>query len=212
MLRQRGVGGVITTAPVADASVAENTAAPVVDPNKVYKLGDTGPAGGLIFYDKGNNLDGWRYMEAAPANTEKRFAWWVQRYLKEVPSNAGAYDRGFEIGNGKTHTQRLMKLVNDNCGIYNNELPAILYCSTLEVNGYKDWFLPSVNELKLMRRNLHIRGLGNFNDENYWSSNVGGPGSTGIDNWWFYFVDFRYGEHKGTSGNGTFRVRAARRF
>ncbi|MDR2448029.1 MAG: hypothetical protein LBD58_12205 [Treponema sp.] len=27
-----------------------------------YKIGDTGPAGGIIFFDKGNNPDGWRFL------------------------------------------------------------------------------------------------------------------------------------------------------
>jgi TolB-like protein len=190
-----------TQAPVA--SVAENKVAPAADPKKIYKLGDTGPAGGLIFYDKENNLDGWRYMEAAPASTEKKFAWWVQRYLKTIPSK-----QNFDVGNGKKNTLELMNLVNENCGIYNNEIPPILYCSTLEVNGYKDWFLPSVDELKLMRRNLHIRGLGNFsNDEMYWSSNWAYGGAGGP-----YCVDFRYGEDKIKNVSNTFYVRAARRF
>ena len=33
-----------------------------------YVVGDTGPAGGIIFYDKGDSSDGWRYLEAAPAD------------------------------------------------------------------------------------------------------------------------------------------------
>ena len=33
-----------------------------------YKVGDEGPAGGIIFYDKGEYSDGWRYLEAAPAD------------------------------------------------------------------------------------------------------------------------------------------------
>lgn len=33
-----------------------------------YKIGDEGPAGGVIFYDKGEYSDGWRYLEAAPAD------------------------------------------------------------------------------------------------------------------------------------------------
>ena len=33
-----------------------------------YKIGDEGPAGGIIFYDKGEYSDGWRYLEAAPAD------------------------------------------------------------------------------------------------------------------------------------------------
>lgn len=35
----------------------------------VYAVGDTGPAGGLIFYDNSNYAtDGWRYLEAAPVD------------------------------------------------------------------------------------------------------------------------------------------------
>jgi len=32
-----------------------------------YSLRDMGPAGGYIFHDKGNYVDGWRYLEAARA-------------------------------------------------------------------------------------------------------------------------------------------------
>ena len=35
-----------------------------------YILQDTGPGGGLIFFDKGSYSDGWRYLEAAPKSTE----------------------------------------------------------------------------------------------------------------------------------------------
>ena len=40
-----------------------------------YNIGDTGPAGGIVFYDKGRVSDGWRYLEAARAGTEAEAIW-----------------------------------------------------------------------------------------------------------------------------------------
>ena len=36
----------------------------------IYNIGDRGPAMGLVFYDKGIFFNGWRYLEAAPVETE----------------------------------------------------------------------------------------------------------------------------------------------
>jgi len=40
-----------------------------------YSIGDRGPAGGWIFYDKGTTSDGWRYLEAAPSDLDVRMKW-----------------------------------------------------------------------------------------------------------------------------------------
>jgi hypothetical protein len=40
-----------------------------------YKVGDIGPARGIIFYDKTSYSDGWRYLEAAPASREVKASW-----------------------------------------------------------------------------------------------------------------------------------------
>jgi hypothetical protein len=42
---------------------------------KIYKIGDTGPAGGIIFFDKTSFTNGWRYLEAAPASSEIKANW-----------------------------------------------------------------------------------------------------------------------------------------
>jgi len=43
--------------------------------NPNYKVGDTGPAGGIVFYDKGDNSNGWQYLEAAPKEFEFTTNW-----------------------------------------------------------------------------------------------------------------------------------------
>jgi TolB-like protein len=40
-----------------------------------YKIGDWGPAGGIVFYDKGRISDGWRYLEAAPKELVTNLVW-----------------------------------------------------------------------------------------------------------------------------------------
>jgi hypothetical protein len=43
-------------------------------------------------------------------------------------------------------------------------------CATLSTGGYRDWFLPSKDELDLMYKNLKAKGLGGFSGDWYWSS------------------------------------------
>jgi len=40
---------------------------------QTYKIKDRGPAGGIIFYNKGYYSDGWRYMEVVPADMSSVF-------------------------------------------------------------------------------------------------------------------------------------------
>ena len=43
--------------------------------NVAYYLRDTGPSGGLIFYDKGSYSNGWRYLEAASIDQSSTQVW-----------------------------------------------------------------------------------------------------------------------------------------
>ncbi|MDR0456327.1 MAG: hypothetical protein LBH20_06560, partial [Treponema sp.] len=111
------------------------------DESKTYKIGDIGPAGGIVFYDKGNysgKADDWRYLEAAPADTE---------FIAEWGSfGINVSGTGQAIGSGKSNTQliaeRLRTLGESKC--------AAQLCVKMDYNGFTDWFLPSKDELDLM--------------------------------------------------------------
>ena len=130
-----------------------------------YAIGDIGPAGGIVFYDKGSVSDGWRYLEAAPARTEFSAQWRGAREMDVAGTDTS-------IGSGKENTRLIVKHLNA-MGESNR---AAQGCAALNVNGFSDWFLPSKDELNLMYTNLSKKGLGGFkivtrdNSNMYWSS------------------------------------------
>ncbi len=110
---------------------------------ETYGIGDEGPAGGVIFYDKGEYSDGWRYLEAAPADLrlmdgvptiditfDEYYADDYYQvfgyYRKDASSNnmfvdgketSGYYQSadltGTDIGTGKKNTELLAKAMGD---------------------------------------------------------------------------------------------------
>ena len=48
---------------IADtAAEPDSGEAPAEPPAPAYQVGDTGPAGGVVFFDKGSSTEGWRYL------------------------------------------------------------------------------------------------------------------------------------------------------
>lgn len=126
-----------------------------------YEIGDTGPAGGHIFYiDKANVFD-WTYLEAAPRVTEVWFKEWGP-----VGTAVGGDAALTGIGDGQAATDAIVAYMEDE-SITDT---AAQYCASLSCNGYDDWFLPSRDELALMQSNLYQEGVGNFDWFYYWSS------------------------------------------
>jgi hypothetical protein len=161
---------------------------------QLYKVGDFGPAGGIVFYDKGVFSGGWRYLEAASVETEWNGVQWGA-YGDDVVGT------GTAVGSGKRNTQVIIDFLK---GIGENSRAAQL-CTSLDYDGYKDWFLPSKDELNLMYTNLKARGLGSFTNSWYWSSSQAGT----VYAWDQSFSDgFQAIYNKGT----TYCVRAVRAF
>ena len=127
---------------------------------QIYQVGDLGPSGGKILFDKGNYSYSWRYIEVCPID--------LNSYYSE--GGCGSFQRpplNTDIGNGGLNTFSLLLPENHNpyCGSkYFDPAEAML---KFEFNNFSDWVIPSKDELKLIydRKNL-------FNLENvgYWSS------------------------------------------
>ena len=128
-----------------------------------YQPGDTGPAGGLIFFVNPDHVAaGWRYLEAAPFDQSAGTQWGCFR--REI---AGA--RGTAVGTGRQNTADILAACDD-------PGTAAYLCANLVLNGVDGWFLPSTDELVLMYRNLAAHGLGDFgppgaiDNFTYWAS------------------------------------------
>jgi hypothetical protein len=136
----------------------------VTSPSQVYAIGDIGPAGGHVFYDQGSYINGWRYLEAAPTSQNDKGGWfsWYNGVFLLIPGAAGT-----DIGAGKANTAAIIAAQGP--GNY-----AASICSSLSLNGFSDWFLPSRDELNAMSNNLYLHNpnlLGSFDiDDGFISS------------------------------------------
>ncbi|MDR0909504.1 MAG: hypothetical protein LBM77_07025 [Spirochaetaceae bacterium] len=176
------------------AAATAQAAAPAAEPVKTYKIGDTGPAGGIIFYDKGNKSSGWQYMEAAPEETERQVVWGGD-WRNEVKGTKT------DVGTGKENTRLIVDSFTNN-GLTG----AATQCEDLIFNNFDDWFLPSTGELSLIYRMLKSNNLGNFRNDKYWSSSDWN-GDTRT-----YYINFADGIRGGAERENVLYVRPIRQF
>ena len=123
-----------------------------------FNIGDTGPAGGLIFYVDEADEFSWTYLEAAPASTE-----WDDIEWGAYGTDISGAD-GTTVGTGEQNTADIVAYLGT------GSTYAAQLCDGLSEGGYDDWFLPSKGELNLMYENLYQQGLGGFTYDYYWSS------------------------------------------
>jgi len=182
----------------------------------ITAVGTIGPGGGYIFYDNGKNAneDGWRYLEAAPADSEFIAPWGL--------FNIPIYYTSTAIGSGRTNTANIVSHLNSN----GETGKAAQLCDALTINGYSDWFLPSKNELNEMYLHLRLNGnIGCFDISGdhflgaYWSSSahyqnpISAP-ETLRHTWLQYFINGEQGSYYyfGIYRYLSIRVRAIRAF
>ena len=135
-----------------------------------YIVGDTGPAGGIIFYVADTEqtsmyIDSsgvkhelkWKYLEAAPANLTTAY---------KSGSYVGTLGTGTGIGYGWINAQIFSANTLSN-------YPGAEACANYgDGTNFDDWFLPSKEELELM---FSLSGtIGGIADGNYLSSSESG--------------------------------------
>jgi hypothetical protein len=142
--------------------------------------------GGYIFYIDDTREHG---LVCAPSDQSLNAPWG-----NSVPAGAAAK----VVGTGYKNTADIVLGCPE-------EVIAARLCHDLEMNGYNDWFLPSINELYLMYTNLHLTGSGSFEDQFYWSSTQ--------DNYGAWVVSFHYGSKSNQNRDKEeVRTRAIRAF
>jgi hypothetical protein len=157
-----------------------------------FSIGCRGPAGGVVFFDKGFSSNGWRYLEAAPTNSEF-IAQWGGIGHNVVGTLTG-------VGDGRNNTELIVAALN----LLGEEGRAAQLCIVLDIDGFDDWFLPSRDELHELFRNRHV--IDGFSAAWYWSSSQGNT-----DQAWSQFFHGA-GVQDNQFKSGTQRTRAIRAF
>jgi uncharacterized repeat protein (TIGR02543 family) len=148
------------------------------DPNYEWQIGDTGPAGGIIFYVTGYGFtmtgiaETCHYLEISPADltggtgsqTEMR---WSTATDSPYPATNGTLEK---IGSGKNNTAIIIAAES---AAYpgNSYIYAARACSEYRGGGKDDWFLPSMDELAELRRAYNILLISG----SFWSSSQYAP-------------------------------------
>lgn len=124
-----------------------------------YSVGETGPAGGIVFFSKNDTLDGWQFLEAAQVDRPGTFTWSGNNQASTNVTNCS-------IGAGLSNTNSVVAQI----GLSSSY--AARSCYDYSVNSFSDWFLPSRDELLLIRTNLGLGLNSNYGLANayYWSS------------------------------------------
>ena len=116
-----------------------------------YTIGETGPAGGKVFYVTDGGLHG---LEVAPVDQSVGVAWGC--YGTSIPSAQGTV-----VGTGAGNTVAIV----DGCSETGT---AAKIADAYLLNGYSDWYLPSKDELNSLNQQKSV--IGGFEYYFYWSS------------------------------------------
>lgn len=163
--------------------------------------------GGYVFYVDSTGQHG---LVAAPDDVTVSPAMGSSTTWYWASPNAGEASEagGYEVGTGLENTLTMMLQAQDE-----EDFRAAYVCHELvTTDGYSDWFLPALEELRLMYQNLRLQGIGNFvtsvgNTSDYYSSSS--VFNDSADAW---FINFGSGTQDQKIKSSNCRVRPVRAF
>ena len=123
------------------------------DDTPTYSIGETGPAGGIVFYTTDRGRHG---LEAAAADSTSSVWGCYGDFIGSTP---------LAIGKGAANTAAIV------AGCVSAENTAAEVANAYELNSFADWFLPSLGELNLLYLQKDV--VGSFASNLYWSSSEG---------------------------------------
>ena len=136
----------------------------IPDVSTAYQIGNTGPAGGIIFITPstvGNSTG--MYFETAPSASQLQRSWATGANQSSAVSGADATAIGFG-------SQNTIDIVAQSGNV--SATSAAAYASGYEYGGFSDWFLPSIDELQELYavEDLDPGTIPGLLGSNYWSS------------------------------------------
>ena len=170
-------------------------------PSFAYKVGDTGPGGGVIFFvDRFDEYTGFTYLEVAPVGVQVQRTWATNVNSNQTTAVSGADSKA--LGAGYQNTLDIVAQTGNVAATC-----AAAYCADLVSGGQSDWYLPSLAEIKMVYDVVHLGlGVGGFAADFYWSSS-----EYSASNAWFqYFINGVQYNNFNKSSN--YYVRPVRRF
>lgn len=161
----------------------------------VTKIGDNFKCG-LVFYVDSTGQHGLISASADQIIPKTGIQWYNNKFITTSATSTA-------IGTGHANTVKIATIQGE--GSY-----AVKICTNWVQKGddgywYTDWYLPSIDELSLMYKNLFSVNLGNFATGGYWSST-----ESNVNN--AQEIDFVDGGIKSTTKSWTGGVRAIRSF
>jgi len=169
--------------------------------NELIGIGST-YQGGIVFYLSGNGKHG---LIVSNENIDKEKVDWDNQSNKDINKTKT------EMGSGAANTSAIIS-------VYNNSNYAANICKKYNGGGFSDWYLPSLDELKLIYENVgpssKLKNTGKFNNDmmaSYWSSSES-PNQSSFGGKYAWAIFFNDGTAQESTKNNASYVRAIRAF